>query len=67
MHIEFKSAYVDRLPDSAMYKFAELDSADNIVFEEREKNSGVPLIKVKGGNIIFLFYSDRSSEKFQLS
>ena len=34
-----------RFPDSRIYRFAEKDSADNIVFEEREKSSGVPLIK----------------------
>ena len=36
---------VDRFPDASSYRFAELDSPSNIVFEEREKNSGVPLIK----------------------
>lgn len=35
-----------RFPDYSVYKFAEQDSANNIVFEEREKSSGVPLIKV---------------------
>jgi len=34
-----------RFPDPSVYKFAEQDSNDNIVFEEREKSSGVPLIK----------------------
>jgi len=34
-----------RFPDYSVYKFAEQDSANNIVFEEREKSSGVPLIK----------------------
>ena len=64
MHcIEFKSAYVDRLPYSAVYKFAELDSADNIVFEEREKSSGVPLIKVKDRKIkSFCFVSMRKKQ-----
>ena len=36
-----------RFPDPSVYKFAEQDSNDNIVFEEREKSSGVPLIKVQ--------------------
>ena len=44
--------YLPRFPDYSVYKFAEHDSANNIVFEEREKSSGVPLIKV----IIFLFF-----------
>ena len=35
----------DRFPDSSVYRFAEKDSANNIVFEERERSSGVPLIK----------------------
>ena len=34
-----------RFPDASSYRFAEMDSSSNIVFEEREKNSGVPLIK----------------------
>ena len=34
-----------RFPDSSVYRFAEKDSPDNIVFEERERSSGVPLIK----------------------
>jgi len=34
-----------RFPNPKAYKFAEEDSASNIVFEEREKSSGVPLIK----------------------
>jgi len=34
-----------RFPDYSVYKFAEQDSPNNIVFEEREKSSGVPLIK----------------------
>ena len=49
--MNFKSAVlftvfiVSRFPDASSYRFAELDSPSNIVFEEREKNSGVPLIK----------------------
>jgi len=34
-----------RFPNPKVYKFAEEDSSTNIVFEEREKSSGVPLIK----------------------
>ena len=34
-----------RFPDACAYRFAEQDSSNNIVFEEREKSSGVPLIK----------------------
>eukprot|EP00092_Neocalanus_flemingeri_P012439 GFUD01013410.1.p1 GENE.GFUD01013410.1~~GFUD01013410.1.p1 ORF type:complete len:1387 (-),score=368.57 GFUD01013410.1:1178-5338(-) len=34
-----------RFPNYSVYKFAEQDSTNNIVFEEREKSSGVPLIK----------------------
>ena len=35
-----------RFPPSDKYQFSETDSSDNIVFEEKEKSSGVPLIKV---------------------
>lgn len=34
-----------RFPSPSVYKFAEQDSSNNIMFEEREKSSGVPLIK----------------------
>ena len=34
-----------RLPDNHQYRFSEVDSAENIIFEEREKSSGVPIIK----------------------
>ena len=36
-----------RFPPSDKYQFSETDSSDNIVFEEKEKSSGVPLIKVR--------------------
>ncbi len=36
-----------RFPPSHKYQFAEKESPQNIVFEEREKSSGVPLIKVR--------------------
>jgi hypothetical protein len=32
---------------SVVFRFSEVDSAANIMFEEREKSSGVPLIKVR--------------------
>jgi len=34
-----------RLPDQSHYRFAEEDSAENLLFEEREESSGVPIIK----------------------
>ena len=34
-----------RFPPSDKYKFAEVNSDKNIVFEDKEKSSGVPLIK----------------------
>ena len=34
-----------KYPPSDRYRFAEPNSSQNIVFEEREKTTGVPLIK----------------------
>ena len=34
-----------RFPPRDKYRFAEANSSQNIVFEEREKTTGVPLIK----------------------
>lgn len=46
-----------KLPPPELYKFAEPDSKDNIILEQRE-NGGVPLIKVGEMFIVFiqLFY-----------
>ena len=41
-----------RFPDPSVYRFAETDSADNIMFEEREKSSGVP--QIKGATLVKL-------------
>ena len=35
-----------RFPPSDKYRFAEPNTDENIVFEEREKSNGIPLIKV---------------------
>lgn len=41
-----------KLPSPDIYRFAEADSPDNIVLEERH-SSGVPLIKVINNSILF--------------
>jgi son of sevenless-like protein len=43
-----------RLPPCDLYRFAEADSPDNIVLEDRE-NAGVPLIKVVTFILIIYF------------
>ena len=36
-----------RFPPSDKYRFAEPNTDENIVYEEREKSNGIPLIKVR--------------------
>jgi son of sevenless-like protein len=38
-----------RFPPSDKYRFAEPNTDENIVYEEREKSNGIPLIKVRQG------------------
>ena len=41
-----------RFPDPSVYRFAEQDSDNNIVLEDREKSSGVP--QIKGATLVKL-------------
>ena len=41
-----------RFPEPSAYRFAEKDSPNNIVFEDREKSSGVP--QIKGATLVKL-------------
>ena len=39
-----------RFPPSDKYRFAEPNTDENIVYEDREKSNGIPLIKVSNNN-----------------